>query len=65
MPASDNDITAGQPVRVTQGVPDMTVKVNPGVTMSHEGNSYSEGDEFTLPGPLAESFAFDGQVQIV
>lgn len=63
--SNKDDVTAGQPIRVTQGVPDMTVRVLPGVSMSHEGNAYSEGDEFVLPGPLAESFAFDGQVEIV
>lgn len=60
----DNDITAGDAVRVTQGVPDMTVIVNPDVTIGHEGETYTEGMEVTLPGPLAESFAFQGAVQI-
>lgn len=59
-----DDITAGDAVRVTQGMPDVTVKVNPGVTIRHEDVEYTEGDELTLSGPVAESFAFSGAVQI-
>lgn len=61
----DLPIEAGQPVRVTQGMPDVTVRVNPGVTMKHDDVEYTEGDEFVISGPLAESFAFDGAVVIL
>jgi len=58
------EITAGEAVKVTQGVPDMTVIVNPGVTMRHEDVEYTEGMELTIPGPVAESYAFLGACQI-
>lgn len=63
--ADELPIEAGQPVRVTQGMPDVTVRVNPGVTFKHEDVMYGEGDEFVISGPLAESFAFDGAVTII
>ena len=64
MSKGNGSIEAGQPIRVTQGMPDVVVIVNPGVKMRHENVEYTEGDEFTLSGPLAESFAFDGAVTI-
>lgn len=57
-------IEAGQPIRVTQGMPDVTVTVCPDVTIVHEGVEYKEGDTITMSGPLAESFAFSGGVTI-
>lgn len=63
--ADDIPVEAGQPVRVTRDMPDVTVRVLPTVTMRHEGNGYSEGDTFVCSGPLAESFAFDGAVEIL
>lgn len=62
---SELPIEAGQPVRVTQGMPDVTVRVNAGVTLKHDDVAYTEGDEFVISGPLAEAFAFDGAVTIV
>jgi nickel-dependent lactate racemase len=59
------DITAGQPIRVTQGVPDMSVIVAPDVTIVHEGVEYKGGDTVTLPGPMAQGFEIDGAVTIV
>jgi hypothetical protein len=58
-------IEAGQPIRVTRGMPDVTVVVNKDVTIVHEGVEYKDGDELVLSGPLAESFAFDGGVTII
>lgn len=59
------DITAGQPVRVTQGILDMEVVVAADVTIVHEGVSYVGGDTVTLPGPMAQGFEIDGAVTIV
>jgi len=59
------DITAGQPVRVTQGVPDMECIVADSVTIGHEGVTYTGGDTVTLPGPMAQGFEIDGAVTIV
>lgn len=61
----DIPIEAGQPVRVTQGMPDVTVRVLDGVVMKHDGIAYSAGDTFVCSGPLAEAFAFDGAVEIL
>ena len=59
------DITAGQPVRVTQGIPDMACIVAADVTITHEGVEYKGGDTVTLPGPMAQGFEIDGAVTIV
>mgnify|MGYP001484168200 CR=1 FL=1 len=59
------DITAGQPVRVTQGIPDMDVIVAADVTIVHEGVAYVGGDTVTLPGPMAQGFELDGAVTII
>lgn len=65
MAGKKEDDPVGEAVRVTRGMPDVTVRVMAGVTMNHEGTEYKEGDEFELSGPMAESFAFDGAVEII
>ena len=59
------DITAGQPIRVTQGIPDMDCTVEPDVTIGHEGVTYKGGDTVTLPGPMAQAFEIEGAVTII
>ena len=63
--AKKDNIEAGEPVRVTQGIPDMDCIVAPDVTISHEGVEYKGGDPVTLPGPMAQSFEVSGAVTIV
>lgn len=56
-------------VSVTQGVPDMRVKVNEGNVVGHEGVLYGPdqeaGDEVVLPGPTALSQEVAGHVTIL
>jgi hypothetical protein len=59
------DITAGQPVRVTQGMPDVTVRVLDNNVLKYEGEAYEGGDELTMGGPIAESFEVLGYVEII
>ena len=59
------DITAGEPVRVTQGIPDMECIVADDVTINHEGVEYKGVDTVTLPGPMAQGFEIEGAVTIV
>lgn len=46
------------------GVPDMIVKVKPGVTIGHQGTNYTGGDTVRLEGPTAISLVQEGKVTI-
>lgn len=64
MPKKNPDpIEAGQPVMVTQGVPDATVVVLPDNTVGKGGVDYHEGDEVTMAGPEAEALVMLGHVR--
>jgi hypothetical protein len=51
-------------VSVTQGVPEIRVRVAPNNTVSHEGEAYAEGDELTLDGPTAIAWMQAGHVEL-
>jgi nickel-dependent lactate racemase len=59
------DIEAGQPIRVSQGIPDMDCVVANDVTIVHDGVEYTGGMTVTLPGPMAQGFEIDGAVTII
>ncbi len=65
-PADEQPQEAGGlvPNVVRGGIPDAVVIVTEGSTIGHEGQTYTGGDEVTLPGPTANSLALEGAVTI-
>ena len=61
----DQDGGAVALVPADSAIPDLLVRVNPGVTMTHEGEPRGEGDEFVAPGPSAHHLADRGFVTIL
>jgi hypothetical protein len=64
-PKKEKHVDAGQPVRVTQGMPDVTVRVLDDNIVIIEGVRYTGGDEFTMGGPMAESYEVMGYLEIL
>ena len=50
---------------VTQGVPPMMVRVTDGSSLVHEGIGREGGDEFEMPGPMAQNLAATGYVTLL
>ena len=52
--------------KVTRNVPPKRVRVNAGQTIgTPEGESFSEGDEVVLEGPVADEYQLAGHVTII
>jgi hypothetical protein len=64
-PKAQNDPAEPQNILVTNGVPPMLVRVKEGVSFSHEGQDYTEGQEVEIDGPVAQQFVLMGFVDIV
>ena len=47
-------------VTVNQGLPDVTIIVNEGTTIKHEGETYEGGSEVTMSGATAISLVANG-----